>query len=325
MTPATNLLTDWHEIMEAYHSGDKVLERVATDSAIANLDQFIWKKLWSWYSSYMQKHKDDLYNEAVIGILEGMKNFDLTKGQPTTHFNHYIKQQTHAFISEQVNGASGYYMKHVGIVTRCIEQFEDANEPYNPESIAVATGLPLETVLACIAIKQGTESPTYYDAEEYTTARGSAAISQSAEDAFLDSCLTETLEVALNQLDPKTAKMIGLTIPGWYTHEEMTEILGFEISGKKATKKELAKAFGIPESEVATYIRKGKTRLKKILLPNQIVKRCKNADVILKPKEVDLDNFDIIDAMEMLTPTSIDAAKSTVNANAKTDKKKKRG
>ncbi len=291
-----NKITDWAQILQYYHSGVEEEREIALLSAIDLLDQFIWSTIWKHYPTYVSNYKEELYQEGVCGVLEGMKNFDLNKGKPTTHFYSYIIDCMSTFIAKHVKGTkSSYYLKKIGVVVDCIEKFEAEGIPYNAESIAAATNLSLETVEMCIAIKQGTDSQISYDSEEYTTAQGSQQISQSAEDAYFDTTHYEVLEQAMNQIDETTALLLKLTTAGWYSPEEQKEILGFYPKGDKATKKEISKALNISESEITVRIRKGLTQLKKILNPVKKPNKVMNeSQIVITPRLINLDNMDIL-------------------------------
>ena len=281
--------------MNYYHSEDASKKQKKKNSAVELLSKFVWNIIWSKYRTYAEHYSEELYNQGVIGILEGLKNYDPDKGAPTTHFYKTIKGSLSKFSNEYVNGATGHYVRNLNKINIVIAQFEEQGIPYNAESIAAATNIPLDTVTSCLLLKGTTTGRISFDSEEYTSALGSQQISQSAEDAYLSEAVNEILVDALSQIDETVATMIKLTIPGWYTPDEQMKILGFVPRGDKATKKELAKAFKMSESEVTMRIRKGMTALKKILNPVRKPDKVLNkTNIVFKPKSVNLDDLDIL-------------------------------
>ena len=284
----------WQLIMEDYHSGDEERRKNAVNDAVQALDLFIWRTIWNNYSTYANQYKSELYQQGVLGVMEGLKNYDSTKGEPTTHFNFYILGEMNTFISEFVCCANHYYRKQIKIINECIEKFEAENIVYNAEPIAAATNQPLETVLNCLAIKNGTEGVISFVSEEYTTAQGSQQMTQSAEEVFFESQISEELANALALLDDTTATILKLVTAGWYSPEEQFAILGFQPKGSKPTKKELIRAFNMSDAEISRIIRKGLKELNKILNPvKRPVKVLNSSTVVIAPKPINLDDIEI--------------------------------
>ena len=285
----------WEQIVEYYHSDDENKKAIATENAVNELDKFLWDIIWNHYSSYVSEYKAELYQEGVVGIMRGLQNYDVSKGYPTTHFAFYITGEISNFLSKFVGRANNYFLKQMKIINECIDRFEANNVPYSAETLAAATNLPLETVLNCLAIKNGTEGVVSFSSEEYTTAQGSQQMTQSAEEVFLDSQVSEELIAALEMLDDTTATIIKLVTPGWYSPEQQFAILGFQPKGSKATKKELIRAYNLSDAEISRIIRKGYKELKKILSPVKRPEKVLNSStVIIAPKQINLDDIEIL-------------------------------
>ena len=68
-------------------------------------------------------HNQNLMENILqIIIKRFLKNYDSTKGEPTTHFNFYILGEMNTFISEFVCCANHYYRKQIKIINEWLEQ-----------------------------------------------------------------------------------------------------------------------------------------------------------------------------------------------------------
>ena len=140
-------------IMDRYHNGNPEEIEQSKREMLGIMDSYIIRRINDIYPTYKEKYLDDLIQQARVGVLEGMKKFDPTKGAPTTYLKLYIDHEIGLFLTEMVNNTSLYYTKQTKIVSQCISDKKERGIPFTLEDVAIETQVPLKTVKKALELK----------------------------------------------------------------------------------------------------------------------------------------------------------------------------
>lgn len=280
----------WFSIMKDYHSEDKKVRHNAIENACQRLTNYLWNVIWTYYKSYVEKHREELFQEGIIGILEGLCSYDPHFATATNFFWSFIRHQLSAYINATVNHSNAYFQKHLKIIDAKIAEFEKKGIPWSIKDISIATGINTETVSNCIAIKNGNEAPLSLDSEEFTIALGSKNISKSAEDVFIDNSEANALYQALDKIPEREALIVKIYY-GLIPDSEIKKIV--HNTKTKVTKKAIGDAFGMSESDIARLITSTYKKLKVLLSPNPKPKCINETELAFTERKFDFRNMDI--------------------------------
>lgn len=166
---------DYVELMKDYHSDNPRLREKAKEAIVNELTGFVLYIIKKRYPSYTSRYYDDLVQCGMEGILIGLKEYDPSKGQPSTYFYPFIVHELQEFINQTVYKTTPYYSVTVKKINKIIAQFETMNISYSARDISIQTDLPLNTVEKTLRIMNGNseasldfcsdkvEGPDYYD------------------------------------------------------------------------------------------------------------------------------------------------------------------
>ena len=140
-------------IMDRYHNGNPEEIEQSKREMLGIMDSYIIRRINDIYPTYKEKYLDDLIQQARVGVLEGMKKFDPTKGAPTTYLKLYIDHEIGLFLTEMVNNTSLYYTKQTKTVSQCISDKKERGIPFTLEDVAIETQVPLKTVKKALELK----------------------------------------------------------------------------------------------------------------------------------------------------------------------------
>lgn len=140
-------------IMDRYHNGTPEEVKQSKLEMLGIMDSYIIRRINDIYPTYKEKNLDDLTQQARMGVLEGMKKYDPTKGAPTTYLKLYIDHEIGLFLTGMVNNTSSYYTKQTKTVSQCISDKKERGIPFTIEDIAIETKVPLKTVKKALELK----------------------------------------------------------------------------------------------------------------------------------------------------------------------------
>lgn len=221
------------EIMTYYHGGKREL---AIEMACNELSSFIHYKINKEYSAYL-KYYEDMYNQGICGVLEGLKKYDPALGAPTTFFNFYIVHEISRFVDQFAKRTTSYYASNIATITRAQEKFDSSGKEYTEMDIARVTGLNLDTIHHCLKLMTMTNE-MYIESEDFIESQISEK-TLSPEEEYLKKEKTEALQKALSSLG-EDAEIIAAK----YGMD------GTNSFKKELSDREVAKRFGIPVDRV---------------------------------------------------------------------------
>lgn len=226
------------EICKKYHSGDPVLVQESKNEAVEELQSFVYYLIQKKYDTYARAgHREDLFQEGVLGIMTGLEKYDPKKSPPTTFFNLYIVHEMSKFVDTQVNKTTPHYSTSINKIKKVQERFEAQNKKATVQDIVVETNLTTETVIQCLNIIQRTNEKRY-DSEEaldaQITERGI-----SPEQEYIQDERLRTLYACINELSL-----------------EEREVLKYKfglLGAQKLSFKDIAKEMGVSIEKVRKY------------------------------------------------------------------------
>lgn len=228
----------FYDICERYHSDDPEKVKKALEDAINELEGFIHDIIKKKYSTY-GKYYEDLVQEGKIGVMQGMQKYDPSKSLPTTFFNWYIIHEISRFIDTEVNKTTSHYSSHLTKINRVINKFEQEGRAWNPQDIAIETGIKMETIIQCLTIDKY-KNQVYYDSDEMEVQikeRG-----KSPEEQILENEQIKTLYGALKDLTDDEKEIIimkyGLGADGQLSYKTISDKMNIPIEKVKKMRHE---------------------------------------------------------------------------------------
>lgn len=150
---------DLEKIMADFHSGDLEKRQQAIADMIGMLSSYVLKIIHDSYESYMRKHLSDMLEQAYVGIIRGMENYNPSMGRPTTWFKPFIHHEIQQYLNEQVNNSTPYYNAASKKVFAYIDKLVADGKTPSVKDIVIVTGIPAKTVEKCLRIKQRRQVP----------------------------------------------------------------------------------------------------------------------------------------------------------------------
>lgn len=150
---------DLEKIMTDFRSGDLEKRQQAIADMIGVLSSYVLKIIHDSYESYMRKHLSDMLEQAYVGIIRGMENYNPSMGRPTTWFKPFIHHEIQQYLNEQVNGSTPYYNAASKKVFAYIDKLMADGKTPSVKDIVIVTGIPAKTVEKCLRIKRRRQVP----------------------------------------------------------------------------------------------------------------------------------------------------------------------
>jgi len=200
----TNKITDrFKVIMDKYHNGE---QSYAMEMALAEMGDFVHFLIKKHFSKYVYDYYEDFVQQGYVGILEGLKKYDPSKGAPSTFFNFYIMHEITRFIDQNIKKSSPYYAANIGIIDKAIKKYEETNTPYTEMDIANATGLNLDTISTCLKIMERTNT-MHIESEDFIDAKISEK-PLTPEEAYLKKEESDIFYKAIHSLGETEARIL---------------------------------------------------------------------------------------------------------------------
>lgn len=233
------------DICERYHSDDPQVRKEALWDAIEELKSFVHYVIRKKYGTYT-KYYDDLVQEGIVGIINGMKKYNPEKSLPTTFFNLYIIHEMSKFVDTEVNKTTSHYSSNLTKINRVIDRLEQSGKKWTPTDIAVETNLNMETVIQCLNIKEY-KNEVYYETDEMLEADLKER-TPSPEQEYIENEKNEVLYNAIKTLLPEEQQVL------YYRYGlDGTHVIAY---------KEIARKMGISIEKVRKYRHDGIRKLK---------------------------------------------------------------
>ena len=134
------------KIEEDYRYGTKEEREEALNRMYGILCSYIWSYIKKYYSSYILQHGEDLFQAALLGVMEGMDGYDADRGKPTTWFKNPIRHQIVIYTSEYLEHSSSHFTTTERQVKELARQKEAAGIPYTVRDLYIETGIPIKTI-----------------------------------------------------------------------------------------------------------------------------------------------------------------------------------
>lgn len=150
---------DLEKIMADFHSGILEKRQQAIADMIGVLSGYVLKVIHESYENYMRKHLSDMLEQAYVGIIRGMENYNPAMGRPTTWFKPFIHHEIQQYLNEQVNGSTPYYNAASKKVFAYIDKLIAEGKKPSVKDIVIVTGISQKTVEKCLKIKQRRQVP----------------------------------------------------------------------------------------------------------------------------------------------------------------------
>lgn len=106
--------------MKLYHSQDTKAKDQAKNYFIQQHTNYVKKHIKDW-NKYARDDYYDLYNSAIVGILEALKKFDPEKSLFITWSNRYIHHQLYNYMCEMKFQCSEHYARLQHTVKKAIQ------------------------------------------------------------------------------------------------------------------------------------------------------------------------------------------------------------
>ena len=153
--------------MARYHSADPKVKEKATEEILNDYRRFITHLITKHFSSYMNRHFDDLFSSGLIGLMEALTKYDPEKSMPTTFFATYIVHEIYNYVATFVNQTTPYYALRITKLNKAKAELEhEGNDNPSVIDLAMKTGLKPEIVMKTMAIQSASQTQSF-DSEEF--------------------------------------------------------------------------------------------------------------------------------------------------------------
>ena len=131
--------------MKLYHSQDTKAKDQAKKYFIQQHTNYVKKHIKDW-NKYARDDYYDLYNSAIVGILEALKKFDPEKSLFITWSNRYIHHQLYNYMCEMKFQCSEHYARLQHTVKKAIQFLKEKGIECTVYNICKYTGLSSKIV-----------------------------------------------------------------------------------------------------------------------------------------------------------------------------------
>lgn len=194
-------------IMDEFRNGDT---QKAKSQAVEIIDQYIWSLLHKHYQTYVSYH-EDMYNEAVCGILENMNKYLPEKAVPITFFRPHIIHCLAKYVNENVHHTSAHYATMQKKVKLAEEKLKAAGETIEVSKICAITELSSSDVNKVNARRGFTEQKSYgNNPNDIYMDSNLVNTSESPEQTYIKREMSEALKNAFKTLDETEVQVVTM-------------------------------------------------------------------------------------------------------------------
>lgn len=146
----------------AKKAGDDVTLHEAIEEIYAFTEKYVYKTLWSRYSTIMRSpHKNDLIQEVWAKIFNEIGRYKPEIGSITTFLSVWIMHAVSNYTSKKFANTSVYYAGAIKKVVGAQAYLRQHAIDETPDTINMLTGLPPITIEACLDILAKKDSISY--------------------------------------------------------------------------------------------------------------------------------------------------------------------
>lgn len=215
------------EILKMYYDKDEKAHEKGATYLIISLKGYILQLIKETYPTYVEEYMNDLYAWGLVGVLEGMKNYSKEKGQLTTFLRTYIIHEISAYITKYIHQSTPHYVKQAKEIKKVEKMFEESGEDFTDHDVSRISGIRLETIYNT---RQYTDKTiAHIEASEVDFYSASSELVKSAEDAYLEKEIHDTVTRSREMLSPMQQKIVALLFDEGYSIYEAAEILEIPI------------------------------------------------------------------------------------------------
>lgn len=139
------------DLVDMRDCGDPFLLMKAKEYIVRNNEGLIGHMIQkASLSSFLQNHKEDLFQSGNIGLLKAFGKYSLGRSF-ATFARYYITHELIGYI-ESLTGTTSYYRKHSVMVQNAWNELEEKGEIPSTDAICKMTGLSRKLVIAEIGI-----------------------------------------------------------------------------------------------------------------------------------------------------------------------------
>lgn len=159
------------KLMERYRKGTLNDRQAVYEIIIKKLEKYIYFIMHKNYGSYTQKHKKDLFQEAICEIGAKLPEYDPNQAALTTFFKPLIYHALSTHITKYVHNSTPHYQNKYKEIRPVIKIYDNLGIEYTTRDLVLETGLSFDTVNTAIEDNDktinGIEDPDYVDGELY--------------------------------------------------------------------------------------------------------------------------------------------------------------
>ncbi len=223
------------DIMCRYRSGDAEIRQGAISDMVNKLQNYVRYIIKRNFATYATKYYEDLYQEGIMAVIQGMDKYDPNIARPTTYFHRLILHEMTKYINSMVSKTTAHYAEKITRISKVIDQYEQRGIKWTEQDLSIETGFPLETVAQCMKIKNRTNEVHFENIgiiENDISERNT-----SPEEIYLENEKLEIIRKALNSLDNEEKEVVScyIGLSGYMksSFAETSEKLGIPIDRVK--------------------------------------------------------------------------------------------
>ena len=121
-------------VVAMYRSEDPVVKKQAATIFYEEMGAFIRKKICEFFPTYGQ-YWDEMFNEAFCFCLEGLSDYDPTKGMPSTYFSFRVRKGGETFKEKNLDVIRRNDKANSQTIQKATKRLEERGAIVNTESI----------------------------------------------------------------------------------------------------------------------------------------------------------------------------------------------
>ncbi len=230
-----------------YKPGDKE-HQILSDMIFEKNKKLISAVIKKYFNSYLNGKNDifdELYQQGVCGLMNGLKAYNPDKAALSTFIYPYIVHEMKEYIDKQCKGVTSHYASNQAKINAAIAEFESQGKTYTAIDISQKTGLKPESVSKALRIEQ-CSNLVYYEDDDFLDAQFSEHF-DSPEKQYIEGEKRTAIAQALHRL----------------THEQEVVIrmkMGFE--GSRMSFREISSIMGKTPDELKKIYNDGLRELR---------------------------------------------------------------
>lgn len=248
--------------------------QILSDMIFEKNKKLISAVIKKYFNSYLNGKNDifeELYQQGVCGLMNGLKAYNPDKAALSTFIYPYIVHEMKEYIDKQCKGVTSHYASNQAKINAAIAEFESQGKSYTAIDISQKTGLKPESVSKALRIEQ-CSNLVYYEDDDFLDAQFSEHF-DSPEKQYIENEKRTAIAKALHRLTEEQECVIRMrmgfdgsrmsfreiSVVMGKTPDELKKIYNDGIRDLRG-KQELTKMF--PD-----YLKRSKSLLDKNIIP----------------------------------------------------------